>query len=44
MVICPVCGRKFTDRGYLNHVRKCKGMSGMEKETIRRIRKLSRNK
>lgn len=41
-VTCPAYGRTFTNRGYRNHVNKCKMMLAMEKETTRRIRKMNK--
>ncbi|MFC2005410.1 hypothetical protein ACFLVG_00390 [Chloroflexota bacterium] len=35
MVVCPVCGKRVTNRGFQNHVNKYQGS-----ETIRQIRKL----
>ena len=44
MVTCPACGRRFTNRGYQNHVNKCPKMAGVEKETMRRIRHMPKSK
>jgi uncharacterized C2H2 Zn-finger protein len=41
-VTCPACGRRFTNRGYRNHVNKCKTMSPMERETTKRIREMNK--
>lgn len=38
IVICPGCGRKFTDRGFQNHVNKCPKMSRAQKDIIRKMR------
>jgi len=40
IVTCPACGKRFTNRGYQNHVNKCRNMSRLEKETTKRIRHL----
>ena len=40
MVVCPACGKKFTNRGYRNHVNKCPMMSKLEKKTTTLIREL----
>jgi len=41
-VTCPACGRTFTNRGYRNHVNKCKMMAPMERETTKRIREMNK--
>jgi len=41
-VTCPSCGKTVTNRGYQNHVNKCRNMSELEKKTVKRIRHMPR--
>jgi len=37
-VACPYCGKMYTNRGYRNHVNKCRMMSNTDRKAIKQIR------
>lgn len=38
IVICPGCGKSFTDRGFQNHANKCPKMSKAQKDIVKKMR------